>query len=184
MERPDTRLVYCVTVQGLFHLSLGGRLSPAARNALREAGLDLDQDLLPAYTITTWLKCLDIALQDLWPGQERDEAWRLLGHALIEGLMSTMLGRVMATAACALGTRRSLSQFNRAFRGSDNYVELRLSERAPGMCELWLNDILDRPRYYVGILEASMKVMGAPGARVTVLRSEPPAGVFLIEWKV
>ncbi len=184
METPDTRLIYSVTVQGLFHLSLGRRLSPAARHALRDAGLDLDQDLLPAYAIRTWLKCLDIALRDVWPATPRDEAWRLLGHALIEGITSTMLGKVMAAAARALGPRQSLSQFNRAFRGSDNYVDLRLTERSPGVCELWINDILDRPHYYVGILQASMKVMGAPEARVTVLHHESPACVFLIEWKV
>ncbi|MFP2909594.1 DUF2378 family protein [Pyxidicoccus sp. 3LFB2] len=184
MGTPDTRLIYSVTVQGLFHLALNGRLSPPARNALRDAGLDLDRDLSPAYAITTWLKCLDIVLRDVWPDKARDEAWRLLGHALIEGLTSTMLGRVMVAAARALGPRQSLSQFNRAFRGSDNYVELRLTERSPGVCELWINDILDRPHYYVGILEASMKMMGAPGARVTVLRMEPPSCIFLIEWKV
>jgi uncharacterized protein (TIGR02265 family) len=184
MRTPDPRLIYSVTVQGLFHLALAGRLSPGARAELRVAGLDLDRDLLPAYAITTWLRCLDIVLEDQWPGLPREEAWRRLGHTLIEGTTSTMLGRVMVAAARAMGPRQALSQLNRAFRGSDNYVELRLTERAPGMCELWINDILGRPDYYVGILEKSLEMMAAREPRVSVLREEAPACVFLIEWSV
>ena len=183
METPDTRLIYSVTVQGLFHLSLGRRLSPAARASLRQVGLDLDGELLPAYAITTWLKCLDIALRDVWPDLPREEAWRRMGHTLIEGLTSTMLGRVMATAARTLGPRQSLSQFHRAFRNSDNYVEVRMTERGPGSWEMWLNDILGRPHYYIGILEASLKVMGVREPRVVVLREDSPACTFLLEWK-
>lgn len=182
MKTPDTRLIYSGTVQGLFHLALAGKLSVKAREELREVGLDLDQDLLPAYAITTWLRCLDIALRDVWPDLPREEAWRRLGRTLIEGLSSTMLGRVMVTAARAMGPRQALSQFNRAFRGSDNYVELRLTERAPGVCELWINDILGRPDYYVGILEKSLEMMSAREPRVTVLSHESPACVFLLEW--
>ena len=184
MKTPDTRLIYSVTVQGLFHLALAGRLSARAREELRAAGLDLDQDLLPAYAITTWLRCLDIVLQDVWPGVPREDAWRQLGRLLIEGLTSTMLGRVMVAAARAMGPRQALSQFNRAFRGSDNYVELRLTERAPSVCELWINDILGRPDYYVGILEKSLEMMAAREPRVTVLRHDAPACVFLLEWTV
>ncbi len=182
METPETRLIFSGTVQGLFHLALRGRLSPGARAALREAGLDLDGDLLPAYPITTWLRCLDIARRDVWPHLPPDESWRVLGRTVIEGLTATMLGRVMVTAARALGPRQSLGQFQRAFRGSDNYVELRVKELEPRRFELWISDILDRPVYYVGILEQSVTAMGARAPRVSVLRREDPACVFLVEW--
>lgn len=182
METPETRLIFSGTVQGLFHLALRGRLSPGARAALREAGLDLDKDLLPAYPITTWLRCLDIARKDVWPHLPPDESWYQLGRTVIQGLNSTMLGRVMVAAAKALGPRQSLRQFQRAFSGSDNYVQLRLTELSPQRYELRISDILDRPVYYVGILEESVMAMGVRVPRVSVLRREDPACVFLVEW--
>ncbi len=121
METPETRLIFSTAVQGLFHVALAGRLSGSARQSLREAGLDLDGDLRPAYPITTWLRWLDIARQDVWPDLPPDEAWRLLGRAVLEGTMGTMLGRVMAAAARALGPRMSLGQFDRGFRASNNF---------------------------------------------------------------
>ncbi|MFP2929473.1 DUF2378 family protein [Pyxidicoccus sp. 3LG] len=184
METPDTRLIFSGTVQGLFLIGLGNRLSVATRASLREAGLDLDQDLLPAYPLNTWLKCQDIVLRGVWPDLERDEAQRRLGHVVIEGLMSTMLGRVMAAAARTLGPRLALTQLNRGFHGSNNYQESRVKEREPGVCELWINDIAGRPAYYVGVLEAALGVMGARKARVSILRHEAPACTYLVEWQV
>ncbi|WP_163994061.1 DUF2378 family protein [Pyxidicoccus caerfyrddinensis] len=183
METPDTRLIYSGTVQGLFLIALRGRLSVPARELLRSAGLELDEDLLPAYPLASWLRWQDIVLRDVWPELSREEAQRRLGHTALEGLLSTMLGRVMATAARALGPRLALGQLDRGFRGSNNFQSSRLTERAPTAYELWINDIAGRPSYYVGILEGALAVMGASQPRVSVLRQEPPACTFLVEWK-
>jgi uncharacterized protein (TIGR02265 family) len=182
METPETRIIFSGTVQGLFHIALQGRLSEAARSALREEGLDLDGDLMPAYPITTWLRCLDIARRDVWPDLPADESWRKLGHTVIEGVLATMLGKVLVAASKALGPRHSISQFQRAFRGSDNYVQLKVTERSPRSHELWINDILDRPVYYTGLLEASLMAMGVREPRVSVLQREGAACTFLLEW--
>ncbi|QSQ21089.1 DUF2378 family protein [Pyxidicoccus parkwayensis] len=184
METPDTRLIYLGAVQGLFLIALRGRLSPAAREALRAEGLDLDQDLMPAYAFTSWLRWQDIILRDVWPDLPRDEAFRKLGRTVIDGLLSTMLGRVMATAARTLGPRLGLPQLDRGFRSSNNFQCTRvLVERGPNACELWINDIADRPTYYVGLLEAVLGAMGARESRITVLRHEPPGCTFLVEWR-
>jgi uncharacterized protein (TIGR02265 family) len=183
METPETRLIFSPTVQGLFHIALRGRLSGSARESLREVGLDLDGDLTPAYPITTWLQCLEIARRDVWPDLPPDESWRLLGQAVLEGSMATMVGRVMAAAARALGPRMSLGQFDRGFRASNNFQRSRLTERAPTAYEMWISDIVGRPTYYVGLLEAALKMMGARAPRVSVLRREEPACVFFLEWE-
>jgi len=183
METPETRLIFSSAVQGLFHIALRGRLSESARGSLREAGVDLDGDLPPAYPITTWLRCLDIARKDVWPDLPPDESWRLLGQAVLEGSMATMVGRVMAAAARALGPRMSLGQLDRGFRASNNFQSSRLTERAPTAYELWINDIVGRPAYYVGVLEVALKTMGARAPRVSVLRREDPACVFFLEWE-
>ncbi len=47
---------------------------------------------------------------------------------------------------------------------------------------MWISDIVGRPTYYVGILEAALQMMGAHAPRVSVLRREDPACVFLLEW--
>lgn len=183
METPDTRLIYLGAVQGLFLVALHGRLSRAARESLRDAGLDLDQDLRPAYPFAAWLRWQDIALRDVWPDLERDEALKKLGRVVIDGLMRTMLGRVMSTAARTLGPRLGMGQLDRGFRMSNNFQCCRVKERGPDACELWINDIADRPTYYVGLLEAALGVMGARESRLTVLRHESPACTFLAEWR-
>ncbi|MCP3136680.1 DUF2378 family protein [Pyxidicoccus xibeiensis] len=182
METPDPRLIFSGTVQGLFLVGLRERLSLSTRASLREAGLDLDQDLLPAYPLSTWLRCQDIVLRTVWPDLPREEAQRRLGHAAVDGMMATMLGRVMSAAARTLGPRMGLGQLNRGLRASNNFQESRVTERGPGSIEVWINDIAGRPAYYVGILEASVRVMGARDPRVSVLRHEAPACTFLVEW--
>ena len=182
METPDTRLIYSGTVQGLFHLALAGRLSPQARQALREAGLDLDGDLMPAYPFASWLRWQDIVLRDVWPDLAPEEAQRRLGYTLLGGVLSTMLGRVMATTARALGPRLGVGQLHRGLRASNNFQESRVKERTPTSSELWVNDIAGRPAYYAGILEKALETMGAREPRVSVLRHEPPACVFLLQW--
>jgi uncharacterized protein (TIGR02265 family) len=97
--------------------------------------------------------------------------------------MATMVGRVMAAAARALGPRMSLGQLDRGFRASNNFQSSRLTERAPTAYELWINDIVGRPAYYVGVLEVALKTMGARAPRVSVLRREDPACVFFLEWE-
>ncbi|NTX05584.1 DUF2378 family protein [Myxococcus sp. CA051A] len=182
MATSEPKIVHSGTVQGLFQIALKDRLSEDAWRLLREAGLDLSVPLQPTYPLASWLRWQHIVLGDLWPHLPLDEAWRQLGHAVMEGLLATVLGRMLGVGARALGPQFMLFQLNRGFRGTDNYVETLVKASSPGRAELWLSDINDRPIYYVGVLEFLLTLSGAKEPRVSVLVREGSSCTYLLEW--
>jgi uncharacterized protein (TIGR02265 family) len=176
------RWVFEHTVQGLFHVALRGRLSPSAREALCRAGLDLNRPLLPAYSYETWRRALEISALDLYPLLPREEAWRRLGHSVVEGMVETLLGKAMAGVAHLLGPLRSLRRFNGTLRSADNYVESRLEELSPTACRVWINEVMEQPAYYQGILEASVALAGGQRPRARLLSREGAGAWLHVEW--
>ncbi len=177
------RVVFEHTVDGLFRVALGRRLSLGAHVALREAGLDLSRKLLPAYPMETWRACLELAVRDLYPEHSRAEGYRRIGHELVGGLAQTAMGRAAVGVGRLLGPMRALRRMNHTFRSADNYVESRLTERGPTRCELWINEVLGQPTYYQGILEACLPLAGARGVRVEVLAQEGAGATYGLEWQ-
>ena len=176
------RWVFEHTVQGLFHVSLRGRLSPAARDSMCRAGLDLSRPLLPAYSYETWRRALEIAARDIHPLLSREEAWRRLGQNVVDGMVQTLLGRATAGVARLLGPLRSLRRFNNSLRSADNYVESRLEELSPTACRVWINEVMDQPTYYQGVLEAGVALAGGQRPRARVLSREGSGAWLHVEW--
>ncbi|MET0404430.1 MAG: DUF2378 family protein, partial [Cystobacter sp.] len=57
----DGKVVYAGTVEALFLRALENRLTPACRQRLSDAGLDLEQKLAPTYSLEQWKQFLRIA---------------------------------------------------------------------------------------------------------------------------
>jgi uncharacterized protein (TIGR02265 family) len=183
MSMAHERVVFDNTVHGLFQIALQGELSPDARRAMRLAGLDLDQKLLPAYPLPIWVRCLEIAVQDIYPHLPREEAYRQLGHQIVLGVSETVLGRGMLALGRALGPRRMLMRMNHNFRNADNFVQARLTELSPTCFEVQLNETLGLPTYFQGILEAALAASGARAPTVGCLREEPPGCTYRVQWQ-
>ncbi len=177
------RVVFEHTVEGLFLHALRGRLSRAAERRLREQGLDLSKKLLPAYPIEQWRRYLEIAVVDLYPFLPRPEGYRRLGHELVEGMGRTVLGRAMVGVARLLGPRRALRRIDHTFHSADNYVASRLTELSPTCCEVWINEVMEQPGYYQGILEACLQTAGARESRVEIVSREGSGATFRVEWQ-
>jgi uncharacterized protein (TIGR02265 family) len=177
------RWVFEHTVEGLFRMALGTRLSAAAQQSLCEAGLDLSRRLLPAYSHDTWKRCLAIAADDLYPRVPRPEAWRRLGSELILGVSQTAMGRAMSSVARMLGPLRWLRRLQHTLRGLDNVVEVQLRELSPTACELHLNEVMDQPGFYQGVLEACLTQAGARQVRARVIRREGAGATLHVEWE-
>jgi uncharacterized protein (TIGR02265 family) len=177
------RLVFEHTVEGLFRYALRARLSAPAWQALREAGVDLSKPLLPAYPYETWRRCLEIAVADLYPALPPAEAWRNLGREMVNGMVHTLMGRAMVGVARLLGPLRSLRRLNNTLRSADNYVESRLTELSPTSCEVWLNEVMDQPGYYQGVLEASLVLAGARAVKTRVVARDGRAALLHVEWE-
>jgi uncharacterized protein (TIGR02265 family) len=183
LPAPQRRLVFEHTVEGLFRVSLRHRLSALAWPALREAGLDLSRPLAPAYPYETWKRALEIAVADLYPFLSREEAWRRMGRDVVDGMMRTVMGRAMVGVARLLGPLRSLRRLNSTLRSADNYVESRLTELSSTSCDVWINEVMDQPSYYQGVLEACITLAGGRDVRTRVL-SRDGRGAFLhVQWQ-
>ncbi|WP_407736389.1 DUF2378 family protein [Hyalangium sp.] len=175
-------VVFEHTVEGLFLVALRGRLSAAAAASLRRTGLDLSKKLLPAYPFEIWKQCLEIAVRDLYSHLPRPEAWRRIGHALVEGMARTVIGRATAGVARLLGPLRALRRLEATLKSADNYVEARITERSATCLEVSINEVMGQPTYYQGILEASLAMTGAKGGRVELLSCEGGGATFRVQW--
>jgi uncharacterized protein (TIGR02265 family) len=180
---PRQRVIFEHTVDWLLQPPVRLRLSPAAYAALKEAGLDPTERLRPAYSFDTWRRALAIIVADLYPACPPNEGYRLLGGTLARGVERTAMGRAMVSMGRLLGPLRSLRRINETFRSADNYVESRLTERGPTHCELWINEVMDQPGYYQGILEVCLELAGAHEGRVEVLSRDGAGASFALSWR-
>jgi uncharacterized protein (TIGR02265 family) len=180
---PRPRVIFEHTVDWLLQPVVRLRLSPAAHAALREAGLDVTERLRPAYPFDTWKRSLAIIVADLYPAMPTGEGFRLLGQSLARGVERTAMGRAMVSMGRLLGPLRSLRRINETFRSADNYVESRFTERSSTCCELWINEVMDQPGYYQGILEACLDLAGARDTRVELLSCEGAGATYRLTWR-
>ena len=134
------RLVFPPIVEGLFVRGLSGKVSPRLKEQLRQEGLDLDRPLLPAYPLATWMRCVALTAKTMHPDMPEEVAWRMLGERMIDGYRDTMMGRAMLGVLKLLGPKRMLSRAQHGFRTGNNYTEVRVTEVAPNMAEMWLNE--------------------------------------------
>jgi len=175
-------VVFDHTIEGLFTGALRGRLSATAVLNLRRAGLDLSKKLLPAYPFETWKQCLAIVAKDLYPHLPLPEAWRLLGRATLEGMSRTVLGRAMVGVSRLLGPLRALKRLDHTLHSADTYVEARITERSRTCVEVSINEVMEQPTYYQGVLEAYLAMSQARDGRVQLLRREGRGATFRVEW--
>jgi uncharacterized protein (TIGR02265 family) len=176
-------VVFDHTVEGLFLIALQGRLSTMAMARLRAEGIDLSKKLQPAYSFEIWKRCLEVAVTDLYGRLPRAEGYRRLGHEMVQGMGKTVMGRAMVGVARLLGPLRALRRLDHNLHSADNYVQARLTELASNWCEVWINEVMDQPGYYQGILEACLEMAGAHGIRVEMIAREGSGASFLVQWK-
>ncbi|HSP79205.1 MAG TPA: TIGR02265 family protein [Myxococcaceae bacterium] len=177
------KLVYAGTVEALFLRALENRLTPACRQRLREAGLDLDKRLASAYPLEQWKQFLRIAADHVYAGLPAEAAYYSLGERFIEGYFSTLFGRALLGMVRLAGPRRALLQARLCFRTSMNFSEVRNVERGPTSQELWVNDLAaDQPTLVAGALARMVELAG--GQRVVVLPEEfdGQSATFHIRW--
>lgn len=179
----DELLIFEQTIEALFVRALGGRLTPDCKVRLRQAGLDVDQKLKPAYSFKSWMTFIRIAAEELYPGVPMEEGTFKLGEAHIEGFRETMLGRAVLSLLRVLGPRRTLNRATQNFRAGNNYTESRLTEHGPGQFELWMNEVGDFPAFTAGIIHAGLTIAGAKELRVEPADYDGHACTYRISWR-
>lgn len=181
--RPEDRKVFVQVVEGLLRHGVGERVTPRLRERLRQVGIDLDRPLLPAYPVSQWMHCLQIILEEVYPGVPREEGFRQLAAHHVDGFGRTLVGRAMMRLLRLLGPERTVQQMVQALRTSDNYTEVRLKELEPGLWEMWMNSVLDAPGYAEALFVSFLGASGAAEPHAAVVRKEAEGTVYLLRWK-
>lgn len=179
----DELLVFEQTIEALFVRALGSRLTPDCKARLRDAGLDVDQKIKPAYSLKSWMAFIRIAAEELFPGVPLEESTFKLGEAYMEGFRETMLGRAVLSLLRVLGPRRALNRATQNFRSSNNYTESRLTEQGSNQFELWMNEVGEFPSFTAGLIHAGLTIAGAKEPRVELAQYDGHACTYRISWR-
>jgi uncharacterized protein (TIGR02265 family) len=177
------KLVHAQTVEALFVRAFENRLTPACREALKKAGLDLDRRLERFYTLEQWKSFLRIAAAHVYGGVPAEAAYYSLGERFMEAWFGTFLGRALLGMARLAGPRRMLMRAGTGFRAGTNFSELRIVERGPTSLELWMNDVVaDHPTFAAGLLARAVELAG--GWRVVAIPEgfDGTSSSFHIRW--
>jgi uncharacterized protein (TIGR02265 family) len=178
----NERLVFDQTVEGLFVRGLGNRVTPALKLQLKQAGLDLDKRLLPAYPVETWEQCLRLAAKTLHPGKPEAEAFRLLGERHIEGYSETMLGRALFGVFRLLNRKRRLARVRQNFRAGNNYQEAIITDVGPNVVDMWLNERGMLRHFKHGIVMGTARCAGDHEITAELRHFDDEGVTFRISW--
>lgn len=171
----DEPLVFGPTVEGLFVRGLAGKLTPDVVQRLRAVGLDVEKPLLPAYSRRVINDAVALVAQALYPELPVDEAWYQVGKHVAVGVKNMTLGGATLALLRILGPVRTLHRLARTFRTTNNYMQVRLTERGPGDFELELTPSNAQPRYMQAVIEDMLTYAGAKGLAVEVAQHDAAA---------
>jgi len=157
----NEKLVFGHAVQGIFLDALGERLNPQARVKFREAGIDLDRPLLPAYDQAVYHRCIELAAAEVWPELPRADALRRVGAAVMKSYEGTLVGKAVAGMIRMIGPRRTLERATHNFRSATNYLECKVLTPEPRKAELTLNETSGVPTYFEGVVVTALEMAGA-----------------------
>ncbi|HZN94886.1 MAG TPA: DUF2378 family protein [Myxococcales bacterium] len=166
-------VVYDAAVEGVFLRGLVGQITPTLSARLRELGLDLDQKLRPTYPREQWTRFLEVTVAELFPGQTREEGFRLLGEKAVNGIGYTRIGKALVSLAKLMGPRRAMLRLPQVFTSMNNYMRLDLEEMEPSHFRVHINDAYGHPAYAQGALQAAMSLADAKDLQVVILDSAP-----------
>jgi uncharacterized protein (TIGR02265 family) len=177
-------LIFSHSLQGLMSRAFPGGVPPELKEKLRAVGVDLDRPLLPAYPRDTWARCIELGAQHAFPHEPREVAWRRMGERMIDGYQETMIGRAMFSTLRLLGPRRMLQRSQKSFRSGNNYTEVRLTEVAPTVMDVWFNETGAVLRHFtLGLVLAGMRAGGAVEPQADIRLADSEGVTIRASWK-
>ncbi len=176
----DERFVFPSLVEG-YMKGIGERFSPELKQKLKSAGLDVAK-LPPAIPVHEMERYMDLISSHAWPTVTREEQMRLLGLSAIRGWQSGLLGSATSAMLRVLGPRRTLTRLDRAFSTTNNFNKATTQFVDDKEALITVNDVQDRPTYWVGIFQAGLEILGLDGV-VTIDAQQAPSATFRVKWK-
>jgi uncharacterized protein (TIGR02265 family) len=177
------RLVFDYAIEGFFLRGLAGQITPRLRQKLREAGIDLDQKLLPAYPFEIWRTCLALTATEMFPALPEKDSWWLLGELMVRGYQQTPMGAAMFTLLAALGPHQQLARMQKSLRSGNNYTVTRSRQVAPTVAEVWVNDTSHVRFFLQGLIFAGLLQGRITGLTVDIQGTDAEGTTYRIAWK-
>lgn len=177
------RLVFAQSVDALFVRALGPHLTREGRRRLKDAGLDLNEPLRPAYGLELWKAFLRVAVSDIFPAAPPQEAWCGLGERYLQGYRQTAQGRASMSLVTRLGPRHTLERVPHNVRAGNNFNEVRVEELGTHAATLWMKDVAaDNPFFACGFLAETLRAAGAGDIAVHPVAFDGTAVTFRLTW--
>ena len=181
MSRKPERLWFSQVIEAVFLKGLGDRLTPALKEELKTAGINLDK-LQPAYPMEVVTRAFAIVRASLYPGMSEEHALHALGLSSLRGYTETLLGKALLQILKLIGVRRSLLRMHTSMRSGNNYLETFSTVVSNTCIDLKFSDVSAMPSFYRGLIEEGGRMAHAKNLRVTSVASEPPGHTFRVEW--
>ncbi len=178
------RYIYAVAVEAFFLRALAGRLDPAAKARLREAGIAVDEPLLSVYPAEVFHRGVAIAAEAIHAGVPPDEAQHQAGRDHIDAFVQSYPGKMMAALARQIDPKSILEYTATFIRLGNNFTESRARVLAPRRVEVWMNDVGDVPGWYRGIIQRGLEIANVQGVEVRLVPdAPPPSAVYDVSWE-
>jgi uncharacterized protein (TIGR02265 family) len=181
MSSKPERLWFSPVIEAVFLKGLGDRLTPALKEEIKTAGINLDK-LQPAYPLEVVDKAFAIVRTRLYAGMSEDEALHELGLSSLRGYTETLLGKALIQILKLIGVRRSLLRMHTSMRSGNNYLETFSTVVSSTCIDLKFSDVSGMPSFYQGIIEEGGRMAHAKNLKVTTIASEAPSHTFRVEW--
>ena len=178
---PQDEVVFGHTVEGLL-VALDGHLDAPLRAKLKDAGLDLERKLAPAYPKAQWYQCLRLAAEALFPDLPLSKAHWHLGERFITAYFSTSMGRALQAVLKILGPARTLERTTRNMASGSNFVQVEVERLGPTDYRLKVNDAGIHPEFFGALCHFGTLTTGVKGLSTEVETHAPPAATYRIRW--
>jgi uncharacterized protein (TIGR02265 family) len=181
VSQNPTEIVFGHTVEGLL-LALKGRLDAPLRAKLKEAGLDLDRKLEPAYPNTLWQRVLQISAEALFPGVSMNEAQWQLGERFVAGYFETNMGRALHGVLKLLGPARALERTSRNLASGSNFLHVEVDRLADQDYRIKVNEGGTYPEFIGSLCHHATLTTGVKGLTTVIEARQGRAATYRVRW--
>jgi uncharacterized protein (TIGR02265 family) len=168
-------------VEAVFKRVLAADLTPALKEQLTAAGVDVSGAMQPSYPRLAWYQSIEATAKTLYPHDPLPTQLRKLGGHIIMCLQSRQIIKgTWLTMAKLMGPRRAIKQ---AMDFTDRSpVKLTITERSKSEFEVSVDDT-EQPEFLAGLLEAAITMLGGKNASVASEGTRDGQGLFRATWR-
>ncbi|MET0404654.1 MAG: DUF2378 family protein [Cystobacter sp.] len=166
-------VIFSQVVESLVQLTGKERFNADLRKRLKAIGVDLDQPLLVAYSVPTWLAMVGVCAELLYSHLPMEQARYRIGYELAEAYGRTTIGGAVFQLFRMCGWKNSLPRISRGLQSGTNFLSAQSQFVEGGSLEMCFEVLPEfhgalgnqpgiDPYFMNGTMDAMMALVGAP----------------------